>query len=122
MTKNFVRALWKASFELGMELREHYPKRAIINGTYTSLMGIAKKFDSLEDFYRFYGKTIGWNEDKHKQILALIDWEQQNGIGFINMSLSTFVIEHKWEELELLKSDFESGSLSNVKFDTITQL
>lgn len=120
--QNFFKTYWKASFEIGVELREAYPKRTIIGGIYTSLLGIAKKFDSLEDFYRFYGKSIGWNLDTHNKIISLIKWEQENEIGFINFSISTFVIERKWEELELLKADYDAGRLSNIKFDTLTQI
>ena len=89
-----------------------------MNGTTVSLRSIAKKFNSLEDFYRFYGKSISWNLDKHKEIIDLINWEQQNNIGFLRMSLSSFVIEQKWNELKALKD----GDVANINFDTLVQI
>ena len=89
-----------------------------INGYTVSLRGISKKFDSLEDFYRFYGKTIGWNLEKHKEIIELINWEQNNNVGFLRMSIASFVIEQKWEELKALKD----GKIANVNFDTLVQI
>ena|SRR5574344_186175 len=108
----------KSSFDLGQSLFDSYPMFGNINGMCISLRGVSKKFDSLEDFFRFYGKTIKWDIKLHNHILDLIDWEQSNNIGFINFSISTFVIEHKWLELEALKE----GKLVNVNFNTISAL
>ena len=118
LNQNFFKTFWKSSFELGKELFETYPMFININGTTVSLRSIAKKFNSLEDFYRFYGKSISWNLDKHKEIIDLINWEQQNNIGFLRMSLSSFVIEQKWNELKALKD----GDVANINFDTLVQI
>ena len=116
--QNFFKTYWKASFELGKELFETYPMFTNINGYTVSLRGISKKFNSLEDFYRFYGKAIGWNAEKHREIIDLITWEQNNNIGFLRMSIASFVIEAKWEDLKALKD----GKIANVNFDTVMQL
>ena len=118
INKLLFKTIYKSSFDLGQELFETYPLFGNIQGSIVSLRGISKKFDSLEDFYRFYGKTIKWNPEVHQHILSLINWEKDNNIGFINFSLSTFVIEHKWEELEALKD----GSLTNINFNNIVSL
>ena len=118
LNQNFFKTFWKSSFELGKELFETYPMFTNINGYTVSLRSIAKKFNSLEDFYRFYGKSISWNLDKHKEIIDLINWEQQNNIGFLRMSLSSFVIEQKWNELKALKG----GDVANINFDTLVQI
>ena len=118
LNQNFFKSFWKSSFELGKELFETYPMFTNINGYTVSLRSIAKKFNSLEDFYRFYGKSISWNLDKHKEIIDLINWEQQNNIGFLRMSLSSFVIEQKWNELKALKD----GDVANINFDTLVQI
>lgn len=118
LNQNFFKTFWKSSFELGKELFETYPMFTNINGYTVSLRSIAKKFNSLEDFYRFYGKSISWNLDKHKEIIDLINWEQQNNIGFLRMSLSSFVIEQKWNELKALKD----GDVANINFDTLVQI
>jgi hypothetical protein len=118
LNQNFFKTFWKSSFELGKELFETYPMFVNINGITYSLRSIAKKFNSLEDFYRFYGKSISWNLDKHKEIIDLINWEQQNNVGFLRMSLSSFVIEQKWNELKALKD----GDVANINFDTLVQI
>ena len=76
----FVKDFYKCSFELGKELFEIYPMFGIINGETVGIRSVSKKFDSLEDFYRFYGKSIRWNPDKHKEILELVEWAKENNI------------------------------------------
>ncbi len=118
INKLFLKNIYRASFDMGMELFEHYPMFTEINGSTVALRGISKKFDSLEDFYRFYGKQILWNPETHKHIIDLIDWEQQNNVGFICQSIASFVINHGWNELEALKD----GKIANYNFNAIRQL
>lgn len=114
INKTFIKTFYKSSFDLGKELFELYPMFGNINGNIVSLRGVSKKFDSLEDFYRFYGRSIRWNPEKHAHILDLLDWAKNN-TNFISCSISSFVIEHKWEELEALKN----GDIANINFDSI---
>ena len=116
--KNFTKNFCKSAFDMGKDLFDHYPMFGNINGTTVSLRGVSKKFDSLEDFFRFYGKQIKWDPDLHQEILDLIDWEQSNNVGYICFSLATFVIEHKWEELKALKD----GKIANINYNAIKQL
>lgn len=118
LNKNFFKNMFKSSLELGKQLFEAYPMFVNINGFTYSLRSFAKKFDTIEDFFRFYGKTIHWDLDLHNKILDLIKWEQDNNIGFLKMTLCNFVIEQKWNELEALKN----GDIVNINFDTIQQL
>lgn len=118
ISKNFFTTIYRSAFDMGKELFEIYPMFGEINGTTVSLRGISKKFDSLEDFFRFYGKQIKWNPEVHKKVLDLITWEQKNNINYINFSLATFVIENKWEELEALKE----GKITHINFNAIKQL
>ena len=113
INKNLVKDFYKCSFELGKELFEVYPQFATINGGPVGIRSVSKKFDSLEDFYRFYGKTIRWKSDFHNHIIELVKWANENNI--LNTTLANFVIDHKWEELEALKN----GELVNVNFDAV---
>ena len=113
INKNLVKDFYKCSFELGKELFEVYPQFATINGGPVGIRSVSKKFDSLEDFYRFYGKTIRWKSDFHNHIIDLVKWANENNI--LNTTLANFVIDHKWEELEALKN----GELVNVNFDAV---
>lgn len=103
---------------MGKELFEAYPMFININGAIMAARGIAKKFNSPEEFFRYYGKTIHWSLDKHKEILDLLKWEKDNDIHFINMSLATFVINQNWNELKALKE----GKLANINYDVIKSL
>lgn len=118
INKNFFKNMFKSSLELGKQLFDAYPMFVNINGSTFSLRSFAKKFDTIEDFFRFYGKSIHWDLDKHNEILELIKWDQENNIGFLKMSICNFVVEQKWNELEALKN----GDVSNINFDTIRQL
>ena len=89
-----------------------------IEGKVVGLRGISKKFDSLEDFYRFYGKAIKWDPKIHQRIIDLLNWEQNNNIGFLNMTILSFVIDHRWEALQ----DIKDGKLNNVTFNVIESL
>lgn len=113
--KNFIKNLYKCSFELGKELFEEYPQFATIQGSLVGLRSVSKKFDSLEDAYFKYGKNIGWSVGKHKHIIDLIKWSKEHNL--INYSLSSFIIDKRWLELEALR-DGEG----NINYDTVTLL
>lgn len=116
INKNFVKNFYKCSFDIGKELFEEYPVFGIINGEPVGIRSVSKKFDSLEDFYRYYGKTIGWNPEKHEKIIELVKWGKEKNL--IVTTLCNFVIDHKWEELEALKD----GEIANIDFNAIKQL
>lgn len=113
INRNLIKDFYKCSFELGKELFEEYPQFGFINGQAVGIRGVSKKFDSLEDFYRFYGKTIRWKQETHNHIIELVKWANENNI--LCISLCNFVIDHKWEELEALKN----GDLANTNFEAI---
>ena len=78
----------------------------LINGEPVGIRSVSKKFDSLEDFYRYYGKSISWKPDKHEYIMELVSWAKDNNL--LVTTLANFVIDHKWEELEALRNGEES--------------
>ena len=114
--KNFIKSLYKSSFELGKELFEIYPQMTVINGSLVSLRGVSKHFDSLEACYFRYGKAIGWNQERHEKVLDLIKWAKERDI--IKQSLSSFVINNSWLDLEAIRN----GDSGNYNFDTIKAL
>lgn len=114
--KIFIKGLYKSSFELGKELFDNYPQMCIINGCAVTLRGVSKHFNSLEDCYFRYGKSIGWNEEKHQNIIDLINWGKEHNL--INQSLSSFVINQAWLDLQAIKD----GDSINYNFDTIKSL
>ena len=114
--KNFIKSLYKSSFELGKELFEIYPQMTVINGSLVTLRGVSKHFDSLEAGYFRYGKAIGWNQERHEKVLDLIKWAKERDI--IKQSLSSFVINNSWLDLEAIRN----GDSGNYNFDTIKAL
>lgn len=113
--KNFIKNLYKCSFELGKELFEEYPQFGSINGTVVGLRSISKKFDSLEDAYFRYGKSIGWDIDRHNHIIELVKWAKEYNV--INYSLLSFIIDQRWLELETLRN-----GEGNINYESIEML
>ena len=101
---------------MGKELFEIYPMFGLINGEPVGIRSVSKKFDSLEDFYRYYGKTISWKSEKHEYIMELVEWAKEKNL--LVTTLANFVIDHKWEELEALRS----GEIANIDFNAVRQL
>ena len=116
INKNLVKDFFKCSFEMGKELFENYPMFGLINGEPVGIRSVSKKFDSLEDFYRYYGKSISWKPEKHAYIMELIEWAKEKNL--IVTTLCNFVIDHKWEELEALRN----GEIANIDFNAVKQL
>lgn len=116
INKNFIKNFYRCSFDMGKELFEAYPMFGLINGEPVGIRSVSKKFDSLEDFYRYYGKTISWKPEKHDYIMELVEWAK--GRNLIVTTLCNFVIDHKWEELEALRN----GEIANIDFNAVKQL
>lgn len=112
INKNLVKDFYKSSFEMGQQLWDVYPQFAIINGNTVSLRAVAKRFDSIEDAYAYYGKQIRHKPETHKRIIELVKWASDNGI--LNCTFASFIIDHKWEALEAM----QNGTESNINFDS----
>lgn len=114
--KNKVKNLYKCSFELGKELFEVYPQFGNINGNIVPLRTVARHYNSLEDAYFKYGKAIRFNPEIHNEIIELVKWANDNNI--LSCSLSSFIINHGWIDLQSLKD----GKSANINYDAIRML
>lgn len=114
--KSFIKTLYKCSFELGKELFMEYPQFGSVQGNVVGLRSVSKKFNSLEDAYFRYGRSIGWNPERHNHIIELIKWAKDRNI--INYTLASFIIDHRWLELEALKN----GDIANIDYDSVKLL
>lgn len=101
--QNFMKSFLKNSFDMGKELFDIYPLSTIVNGIEYKLRRVSKKFDSLEQAFFAYGKYIGWNQDKHKEILNLIEAGKRSGYQF--STLDSFIVDNDWLNLEALNRD-----------------
>ena len=117
LNQNFIKRFHRASFELGQELFDVYPQFTVIQGCTVPLRSVSKKFDSLEDFFKSYGKTIKNNPDLHNHIIELTKWAAEN-TSIINCTLASYVIDRRWMDIEALKT----GDKGNVNFDTVKML
>ena len=114
--KSIVRAFYRASFELGKELFNAYPQTTIVNGVIYALRRVSKKFNSLEDAFRVYGKTIRWDEKLHNEIIELVKWGIDNDYSFT--TLDDFIVDNAWESIRAIRD----GHAININFNAIKQL
>lgn len=109
--KNFEKALFRSSFEMGKELFDAYPLSTVVNGMEFKLRRVSKKFNSLEQAFFQYSKYINWNPERHKRILSLVEAGKHSGYQF--STLDAFIVDNDWVNLEALS---DSGQLtSNMK-------
>ena len=108
LSKTFQNQFFKASFDLGKDLFEHYPTSTVVNGTEFKLRRVSKKFNSLEDSFRTYGKYIRWSQPMHDHIIELIEWGKANNYQFT--TLDSFIIDNDWLNIESIAED---GILNN---------
>lgn len=113
INKPFIKALYKSSYEMGKELFSVYPQSTTINNNIVTLRNVSRHFNSLEECFRRYGKAIGWNQEKHNHIIELINWAKE--YDMLKQSLSSFVINNAWLDLEALKE----GDKLNMNLDAV---
>ena len=101
--KNFIKTFYKGSFWIGKELFEIYPISTIVNGVEYKLRRVSKKFDSLEDAYRAYGKAISWKPETHREIMELVEWGKQNNYQFT--TLDSFIVDNDWLNIAAMKDN-----------------
>lgn len=111
--KNFTKTFYKSAFLLGKELFEAYPTTTIIKGEIFKLKRVSKKFNSLEEAFRVYGKAIRWNPELHQEILDLVKWGISNGYNFT--TLDSFIVDNDWLNIKAIKE----GNGININFDAV---
>ena len=101
--KNFIKTFYKGSFWIGKELFEIYPISTVVNGVEYKLRRVSKKFDSLEDAYRAYGKAISWKPEVHQNIMQLVEWGKQNNYQFT--TLDSFIVDNDWLNIAAVRDN-----------------
>ena len=101
--KNFIKTFYKGSFWIGKELFEIYPISTVVNGVEYKLRRVSKKFDSLEDAYRAYGKAISWKPEIHQNIMQLVEWGKQNNYQFT--TLDSFIVDNDWLNIAAVRDN-----------------
>lgn len=101
--KTFLKSWLKNSGEMGQELFDTYPAFLETPGKWYPLKNIAKKYDTLDEFFFAYSSAIKHNPEKHKEVMELLEWGKKN--NQITYSIVEFVVSHKWEELRCLREN-----------------
>lgn len=114
--QNFQKQYFRASFEMGQELFKAYPQFLVINGISYNAKRVSKKFDSLEDAFRNYSKSIKNDPTIHKNIIELIKWGIENNYNFT--TLDDFICDRSWIALQA----FKNGDGININTEAIKMI
>jgi hypothetical protein len=109
LNKNVIKDYYKCSFDMGKELFDAYPVSTVVNNIEYKLRRISKKFDSLEDAYRAYGKAISWNPETHNKVIELVKQGINNNYQFT--TLGDFIVDRDWLNMEAMSTD---GIMNNT--------
>lgn len=101
--KNFIKSWLKNSCVLGQELFNAYPPFLNSGGKLLPLRNIAKKYNTLDEFFFAYSSAIKHNPETHKEVMELLEWGKQH--GKINYGICEFIISAKWLELKELRDN-----------------
>lgn len=113
--KNFLKSWIKNSGELGQELFKEYPPFMSSGSKLYPLKNIAKKYNTLDEFFFAYSSAIKHNPETHKEVMKLLKWGKE--YGQITYGICEFVVSHKWEELKYIR---DNGLESNIANEILT--
>lgn len=105
--KLFLKNYLKYSYDMGMEIFAAYPTHVNIGGKLCSIKNISKNFNSFESFAFAYGKAIKFDEEKHKEVLEILEWAKEEDL--IHYGICEFIISFKWMELATLRENGIQG-------------
>ena len=113
--QNFLKKYYRSAFEMGEELFYTYPQSCTVQGQVFNLRTVSKHFDSLEQAFQKYAKSIKNNPEIHQEIIDNIKWGIENGYNFT--TLDRFIIDRGGEALKA----FREGNSININLEA-TQL
>ena len=113
--QNFLKKFYRSAFEMGEELFYTYPQSCTVQGQVFNLRTVSKHFDSLEQAFQKYAKSIKNNPEIHQEIIDNIKWGIENGYNFT--TLDRFIIDRGGEALKA----FKEGNSININLEA-TQL
>ena len=114
--QNFLKKFYRSAFEMGEELFNTYPQSAVVGGVMYNLRSVSKRFDSLEQAFQRYAKTIKNSPELHQQVIDDIKWGIENEYqGFT--TLDRFIIDRGFEFLHSMRI----GEGTNINLEA-TQL
>ena len=113
----FIKNFYKHSHELGKELWEEFPFYILTNRINYPIKNFSKRFRDLIELFEFYGKSINYNLDYHKQIIASLKYAKENDL--ITSNIVDYLVGNQWEQhIKMMTGEDKS---TNITFNT-TQL
>lgn len=110
--KNFIKKYIKESNELGKEFFYEYPDFTNINGKLVSIKNFTKaNLFSLDDFCRFYTKSIKSQSVTHERVMSALRFGKDNNL--IHYSILEFIASMKYLEIEKLRDSGDLNGYSN---------
>ena len=67
------------------------------------LKTFAKRFNSFDEMYFFYSSQIGHSPEKHREVMELLKWAQQNKL--IHCGIVEFIVSRQWNILKKMKEE-----------------
>lgn len=113
--QNFLKKYYRSAYEMGEELFYTYPQSCTVQSQVFNLRTVSKHFDSLEQAFQKYAKSIKNNPEIHQEIINNIKWGIENGYNFT--TLDRFIIDRGGEALKA----FREGDSININLEA-TQL
>ena len=114
--KNFIKQLYRSSFDMGEELFNAYPQFLVIQGVTYNARRVSKKFNDLEDAFVKYGKAIKYNDETHQQIIEDIKAGIEKGYNFT--TLDDFICDRGWTALHA----FLNGEGVNINTEAVKMI
>lgn len=97
---------------MGQELFDAYPSWGQINNKTIPLKNIAKKFNTLDEFFFAYSSAIKHNPETHKEVMEILNWAKEN--GKITSGILDFVISQQWIALKQLRDNPQEGVVEST--------
>lgn len=109
--KIFLRKYIRESNDVGKEFFDAYPPFINIGGKLCSIKNFTKaNLFSLEDFCRFYNKSIKYSGVKHEFIMEMLEYGKEHNL--INYSIIEFIASQKYNEISYI---INSGNVNGYQ-------
>jgi hypothetical protein len=112
--KNFIKRYFKEANIAGKEFFDAYPPFINIGGKLCSIKNFTKaNLFSLEDFCRFYTKSIKYSKVKHEFVMEMLEYGKTHNL--VNYSIIEFIASQKYNEIDYIKNSGNVNGYNNTE-------
>ncbi len=113
----FTKFYFKTTQEAGMELFTLFPPFLQYGDKLLPAKNVTTKgWNTLEDFFHYYGRIIGWKKDNHDEVMDMLQWAIDQSL--IQYGMVEYVTTRKWIEHRAMRDSGEIGKFA-IKVDTL---